>query len=409
MKIGDKVRFLSETGGGKVAGFKGKNLVLVEDEDGFQIPTPLNEVVVVSADDYSTATLINRRAEAQERHAEETPLSRGGRSVKAMMREGQDEEVDMTVEDTVDDSREVTFRPKAEERQGGNRLSAWLAFVPLDAKQLANPRFEVYFVNDSNYHMQFAYLAAEGNSWTLRAQAEVEPNTKLFVEEIGREEINHLSQVAVQLVAYKRDKPFVRKPAVDVTLRIDPLRFYKAHTFEDSAFFETPALLYAVVENDSPARPLVVDARQLKREMYRSAREDEPSQSAAPLASGQRGPLPGRYADDQRRGDKRHSPYMRHRGLDDAIVVDLHAGEVLDTTQGMQPGEILEYQLKIFHDTLAQYASRHGQKLIFIHGKGEGVLRRALINALTYKYKGYTYQDASFQEYGYGATQVTIK
>ena len=62
MKIGDKVRFLSETGGGKVAGFKGKNLVLVEDEDGFQIPTPLNEVVVVSADDYSTATLINRRA-----------------------------------------------------------------------------------------------------------------------------------------------------------------------------------------------------------------------------------------------------------------------------------------------------------------------------------------------------------
>ena len=58
---------------------------------------------------------------------------------------------------------------------------------------------------------------------------------------------------------------------------------------------------------------------------------------------------------------------------------------------------------------MAQYASRHGQKLIFIHGKGEGVLRRALINALTYKYKGYTYQDASFQEYGYGATQVTIK
>ena len=38
MKIGDKVRFLSETGGGKIAGFQGKNIVLVEDEDGFQIP-----------------------------------------------------------------------------------------------------------------------------------------------------------------------------------------------------------------------------------------------------------------------------------------------------------------------------------------------------------------------------------
>lgn len=46
MKIGDKVRFLSSTGGGIIAGFKGK-IVLVEDEDGFQIPTPVNEVVVV--------------------------------------------------------------------------------------------------------------------------------------------------------------------------------------------------------------------------------------------------------------------------------------------------------------------------------------------------------------------------
>jgi hypothetical protein len=46
MKIGDKVRFLSETGGGKVAGFQGNGIVLVEDEDGFQIPTPVNDVVV---------------------------------------------------------------------------------------------------------------------------------------------------------------------------------------------------------------------------------------------------------------------------------------------------------------------------------------------------------------------------
>ena len=30
MKIGDKVRFLSEVGGGVVTGFQGKNIVLVE-------------------------------------------------------------------------------------------------------------------------------------------------------------------------------------------------------------------------------------------------------------------------------------------------------------------------------------------------------------------------------------------
>ena len=61
MKIGDQVRFLSETGGGKVAGFQGKNIVLVEDEDGFRIPTAINEVVVVNTDDYNTSRIVESK------------------------------------------------------------------------------------------------------------------------------------------------------------------------------------------------------------------------------------------------------------------------------------------------------------------------------------------------------------
>ena len=65
MKIGDKVRFLSEVGGGKVAGFKGNNMVLVEDEGGFEIPTPINEVVVIGEEDYSTSHVISKKGEKQ--------------------------------------------------------------------------------------------------------------------------------------------------------------------------------------------------------------------------------------------------------------------------------------------------------------------------------------------------------
>ena len=43
MKIGDKVRFLSEVGGGRVSGFQGKDIVLVEDEDGFDVPMRITE------------------------------------------------------------------------------------------------------------------------------------------------------------------------------------------------------------------------------------------------------------------------------------------------------------------------------------------------------------------------------
>lgn len=412
MKIGDKVKFLSESGGGKVAGFQGKNIVLVEDEDGFQIPTPINEVVVVQSENYSTANAINRHSEALERKAEESPLLRGHRSVKALMQDGQDEDIDMSVADTVDISKEVTFRPQAEERKGGNLLSAYLAFVPASDNTMSAPHFEVYFVNDSNYFVHYAIYDVEGNSCSLKSVDEAEPNTQIFIEEMTSQDINHVGRVAVQMIAYKRDKAFVMKQPVSVEFRLEPLKFYKTHTFEESPFFEVPALLYTLVENDVPMRPLVVDPKQLKKEMYKSARTETDTQKTAAVdgsARENRNNLVRRYENNQSKGNPKNSPYVRHRGLDDAEIVDLHAEVILDSTAGMQPGDILEYQMKVFRETLKKYSGKKGQKIIYIHGKGEGVLRRSIINELTYKHKTYQWQDASFQEYGYGATQITIK
>ncbi len=392
MKIGDKVRFISEVGGGVVSGFQGKNIVLVQDEDGFDIPMAINDVVVIGEEDYNKAHLPYGKPE---------PKKPDNRSVKAIMGDqsnivdNQDNE-----EDEVDFSK-VTFRAPVEERKGGNALSAYLAFVPIDIKEITHTRFECYFVNDSNYYIQYSYLAADGNSWTLRSQGEVEPNTKEYIEEFGREELNAFGHVAIQLFAYKREKPFVLKPVVDVQFRIDPVKFYKLHTFQENDFFEQPALLHTIIENDKVTRPLVVDAKQLKAEMYHV----EPSDNTK-VASHQNNGYVRRY-DDGRKGG---NPFItKRKGDEDVIVVDLHANALLDTTAGMSAGDILNYQLDVFRRTLKEHASKKGQRIVFVHGKGEGVLRRALINDLVYRFKHYTYQDASFQEYGYGATQVTIK
>lgn len=47
MNIGDKVRFLNDVGGGKIVGFDKGGLVIVEDEDGFEMPVRQDNVVVV--------------------------------------------------------------------------------------------------------------------------------------------------------------------------------------------------------------------------------------------------------------------------------------------------------------------------------------------------------------------------
>lgn len=390
MKIGDKVRFLSESGGGVIAGFQGKNIVLVEDEDGFQIPTPINDVIQVIDDDYSTGKVVG------------STLPKSTSVKNALTSSASDNK-----EEPIDDdpsTKEISFRAPAKERKGGNLLSCYLAFVPMDMKDMTHTRFESYFVNDSNYYVRFTYLSAEGNSWKLKSSMEVEPNTKEFIEEFGKEDLNDLGHVAIQLLSYKRDKSFMLKPTIDVQFRIDAVKFYKLHTFQENDFFELPALLYTIVENDKVTRPLVVDSKQLKEQMYQKEPKDHIEVTKADEKKSNT--YVRRYNARKQTGN----PFqLKHRGDDDIVVVDLHAHELLDTTTGMSAIDILNFQLQKFRDTLQQYKDKKGQRIVFIHGKGEGVLRRALINDLNYRYKKYQYQDASFQEYGYGATQVTIR
>ncbi len=380
MKIGDKVRFLSEVGGGRVSGFQGKDIVLVEDEDGFEIPTSVRDVVVVEQDDYAMGKMISAKMEAQQKAEEHaaTELHQDSRSIKSILND-HDEQTDMHVDEYDAADGEITFRAPVQEREGGNKLSAYLAFVPVDIKEITHTRFETYIVNDSNYYIHYSYLVAEGNAWTLKSVGEVEPNTKLFIEEFGREVLNDMGRIGVQLTAYKKDKPFLLKPAIDVQFRIDPVKFYKLHVFEENDFFEQPSLLFTIVDNDEVARPLVVDSKRLKEQMYKDEKI---------IA---------------------HEGKKKRQKDDGTLVIDLHADELLETTAGMNAADILHYQLDVFKKTMDENKKKKGQKIVFIHGKGEGVLRHALVHELNYRYKSCTYQDASFQEYGYGATQVTIK
>lgn len=380
MKIGDKVRFLSEVGGGRVSGFQGKDIVLVEDEDGFEIPTSVHDVVVVEQDDYAMGKMISAKMEAQQKAEEHaaTELHQDSRSIKSILND-HDEQTDMHVDEYDAADREITFRAPVQEREGGNKLSAYLAFVPVDIKEITHTRFETYIVNDSNYYIHYSYLVAEGNAWTLKSVGEVEPNTKLFIEEFGREVLNYMGRIGVQLTAYKKDKPFLLKPAIDVQFRIDPVKFYKLHVFEENEFFEQPSLLFTIVDNDEVARPLVVDSKRLKEQMYKDEKI---------IA---------------------HEGKKKRLKDDGTLVIDLHADELLETTAGMNAADILHYQLDVFKKTMDENKKKKGQKIVFIHGKGEGVLRHALVHELNYRYKSCTYQDASFQEYGYGARQVTIK
>jgi hypothetical protein len=374
MKIGDKVRFLSEVGGGVVTGFQGKEIVLIEDADGFDIPMPIRECVVIETDDYNIPT---SAAKAAKKRAEEQSAAR---TVSAMPKSSSPASgIESQAARLAKPQVSVYRQPEV---KGGDTLNVYLAFVPEDIKAVSTTPFEAYLVNDSNYYMYYTYASAEGKSWTARSHGLIEPNTKLLLEEFEKSELNDRERVVVQLVAFKDNRSFVMKPAVNVEVRIDTVKFYKLHTFQMTDFFDTPALMYDVVKNDFSSKQVYVSAEELQDALMQKKTVES---SSKPQTIVKRG------------------------GKNEIIEVDLHIGELLDDTRGMSNSEILGYQLDKFREVMEQYKNKREQRIVFIHGKGDGVLRKALLDEMKRKYPACKTQDASFQEYGFGATMVTIK
>lgn len=246
MKIGDKVRFLSETGGGVISGFQGRDIVLVEDEDGFDIPMLASQVVVIDTDDYNIAKVNTGTHKNVKDEPSAGEPATSSTSLKAALNAVDDREED----DTDPSDREVTFRPRPQERRGGNLLNVYLGFVAGARKDVTNQEFSAYLVNDSNYYLQVMYMSSENANWQCRFMATLEPNTKQHIEDFDRTMLNDLEHLCIQVLAYKMDRTFMLKPAYSVELRLDPIKFYKVHAFQQSPFFRDPALVLDVIRDD---------------------------------------------------------------------------------------------------------------------------------------------------------------
>ena len=353
IKVGDKVRFLNSTGGGVVRSLRGKDQVLVEDEDGFEVPTLITECVVVGETDMQVHS--SRRSPLPQ-----TPPPAAAPQPK------KPEPVEEKIVETAE----------------GERLNIYIAYLPVEpSKVMQGSRYETYFINDSNYYLMFNYMNRHNNSWMSRYNGLVEPNTQIFLEEFGKEDLNDLERICVQLIAFKKDKPYSLKNAISVELHIDTVKFYKQHCFMENNFFDEDAILYPIVRQDVPERELLISASEIQEAMQQKVRED------------------------------RHAPQpIMKKKSDSAILeVDLHINQLLDNTSGLDNAAMLTYQLDKFHEIMGKYEGQKGQKIVFIHGKGDGVLRKTIEKELKTRYKQHYYQDASFREYGFGATMVTIK
>ncbi|MEE0912738.1 MAG: DUF2027 domain-containing protein [Paludibacteraceae bacterium] len=345
-KVGDRVRFLNSVGGGIISKIINKELVTVTDEDGFDVPTLLRECVVIESAEEKLGV---------EQKKEEKSASLSG-----------------TVTEMVDDDDYVP-----QETPEGEQLTLYLAFVPQNIKSISSTDFDLYLVNDSNYYLAYNIAEERGAAFYSRFAGFIQPNTKILLDELSRECLNDFEKVKVQFFALKQERSYMQKPVFDLSLKINPVKFYKLHSFKENDYFEELAMLVALIEKDQ------LPSKGLTNEELQNMLKQKEVVSPAKVS-------------------------VKHKHLE-TIEVDLHIGQLLDNLNGLSNSDMLQYQLAKFEEIMNQNLKKKGQKIVFIHGKGNGVLRNEILKRLKQKYSFCEAQDASFWEYGYGATMVKIR
>tara|TARA_R110002072_G_scaffold97239_7_gene213757 strand:- start:7833 stop:8390 length:558 start_codon:yes stop_codon:yes gene_type:complete len=107
---------------------------------------------------------------------------------------------------------------------------------------------------------------------------------------------------------------------------------------------------------------------------------------------------PKRKQQTKKKAKDRYEPTME---------VDLHINQLVNSAKGMSNHDMLTLQLVTAKRKLDFAINKRIQKIVFIHGVGEGVLKMEL-EYLFGRYDNVKYYDANYQKYGLGATEVYI-
>ena len=183
-----------------------------------------------------------------------------------------------------------------------------------------------------------------------------------------------------QLIFYKNTL-FERIAPIEKVLKLNTVKFFKQKSYKDNDFFDEPSIMYPVIV-DTKLNELTEEdiKRVIAEKEILSAEINQPKQFS-----------------------KKVDPATIEE------VIDLHIHELLDDYSKLSPKELIDFQMNKFRERLEDAIERRIKSITFIHGIGNGTLKFELRNELEKKYRQYQYQDASFKEYGFGATMVLLR
>lgn len=267
--------------------------------------------------------------------------------------------------------------PKPDLKEDDN-CEIHLAFIKSQKKD--QEIFTCYLLNDSNYYLFFNIVSLGSNGLKKLEADKTEPNTMYKVHNFTRDEINNTKEIIVQIIFHSH-KYDILKNQIQRNIKIQPIKFYNEGVFKENDFFDENAYIILLYKDELGLKGL-----EKQQESIEEIIKDK------------------EFFNGNNSEEKKSKAHKKPQ----TIEIDLHINQLVDSVVGLSNHEILNIQMQEFHKKLTEAIEIKATKIVFIHGIGNGTLKSAIRESITTQYKLH-YEDASFKEYGFGATMVLIQ
>ncbi len=345
-KIGDKIKFIDEIGGGVVTGIIDSKLLKVKTDDGFEMP-------VLSSD-----------------------LIPDHRSMPD--KENISQKVSNSVTTTKPEEEPYFISPINPWRKVREEEGVYLGFEPHEQQWLLTGDVDVVLANNTPYELLYSlYLNREETEGVDFSSVPAE--SKIVVETIPRDELENWKSGYLQLL-FHGDKPNKVFLPVHSVIDIKSARFFKEGSYKDNTLFNGKAIIINIASLS--AIPHVSSSNtEVKDDSY--------------------------VTESKATSIKKKQLVDNYRTGSGEALVDLHIGELVDNILGLSSKDMLNIQVDTFNKVLSNAIENEYNKVTFIHGVGNGVLKSTIIKELE-NYEGLKNSMASIAKFGVGAIDITI-
>ncbi|HLO91369.1 MAG TPA: DUF2027 domain-containing protein [Lentimicrobium sp.] len=369
LKIGDKVRFLNEKGGGIITKLISTTMVHVAIEEGFEVPVMVSDLVKIDPNGMANR-FFDRPINIKQPIV--TEITQNVRN---------DKQVGQAEKNTSVNNTELHDPVKPLYRQSGAGITEgiYLLWEPADQKWLITGNLSIILVNNTPFEAIYSFMLEENNVFSGVGYDVVPAYSQIHIETITREDLEAWSGGIVQVIFHAEEMDVLLQP-LHARFRLKPSRFFKETSYQEFKLTGSKNIILNL--GDVASQKLPPEGSFEKADLDPAARQKVEAVAPAALID-------------------------RHRTGPREAEVDLHISALRSDYPTMPQSDILLYQLDYFENMLSSAIAFNYNKVIFIHGIGNGVLKTAIINKLK-DYENIELAKAPFAQYGNGAIQINI-